>query len=118
MAVAAWGDTPAVRESGANRTTRRVLRVHIMRLNRRLTRHNEPYVVSPLKGRGYVMTTRQDAPKPEHHAVYIADERKQLLQRFEKIRAAHPEMGAKAICRKIGLKSSTYYAWLKRHPET
>ena len=86
LAVAAWGDTPQVRADSDNRQTQRVLRHHIMALNKRLAKHDEPFAVVNVRGKGYKLTDRASAPtvRPRHHS---AADRVRIVAEVARLRA-------------------------------
>lgn len=117
IAVAGWGDTPEVRADSATPQTQRVIRHHIMFLNRRLKRYDKPFAVVNVRGKGYKLTDRANAPKPMTMTVTTPAKRAALVARYYELRAKHPEWKKEAVYAKLGIARQTFCAWLRRYPE-
>lgn len=115
LAVAAWGDTPQVRADSDNRQTQRVLRHHIMALNKRLAKHDEPFAVVNVRGKGYKLTDRASAPtvRPRHHS---AADRVRIVAVVARLRAEHPEWTKEAVFERAGVCRQSYNTWRVRYP--
>jgi len=116
LAVAAWGDTPQVRAESAKPETRRVLRGHLMHLNKRLAKHGEPFVVANVRGKGYKLTDRATARR-QTCRYYTAADRERIVAEVARLRAAHPEWTKEAILERAGVRRQSFNAWRKRYPE-
>lgn len=115
LAVAAWGDTPQVREMSRLRRVRQYsLSTFVSRINARLALHKTPYVIVNVRGVGYRMQhgTRKKLRK------YTPRERAVLLRKIAEMKAAHPNMSQNQICRRLGMSSKTLWGWRTRGTPT
>ena len=116
LAVVAWGDTPEVRADSADPQTRRVLRHHLMNINKRLAKHGEPFVIANERGKGYRLADRADATI-QRCRYYTTADRKRIVAEVARLRAEHPEWTKEAVCETAGVCRQSYNAWRVRYPE-